>query len=402
MMVNNIENIEFCTGCSSCFYVCPNLAITITQNEKGFFCPVVSHDKCINCGMCMKVCHIANDDIIFSKPHLIMAAKNKSEKERRMSSSGGIFLLFAKYIIEKGGIVYGAAFDEDNTVRHIRAESIEEVERCCQSKYVQSNVVDAFRWIIEDIKSERKVLFVGTPCQVSALKSFLTYCKTNHENLLLMDFICHGTPSPLIFKDYLSMIEKKYKDTIREFYFRDKDQGWRGNGYKAVFYKRKPVINGFYLRGYNKLFPLATNEACFHCSYSKPERVSDITIGDFWGIESSPISGFEDDLGVSMVLLNTENGQRWFDRIQEHILYQEAKLDYCKKNTPLFHSPKKSSLYDIFWEEYLLKGYEHTFDVFCKFNGVHGLYERFKWFIMYKLNLKNAIILAHSKLKKES
>ena len=395
----SIKDNEYCTGCASCSFACPKQAITMQRNEKGFLVPSVSEDKCVHCGLCLKACHLVNGDSRFSKPLSILAAKNRSTQERVGSSSGGIYPLLARSVLEAGGVVYGAAFDETNTVRHIRAETMEEALRCCQSKYVQSDAVDAFQRLIDDAKAGRKILFVGTPCQVSAVRSIFRFRKIGEENTLFVDFICHGTPSPMVFKDYLSMIEKKYKGTIHRFYFRDKEQGWRGNGYKAVFRDRKAVVNGFYLRGFNKLFSLSTNEACFHCAYSKPERVSDITLGDFWGIENTPIADFDDGLGVSMVFVNTDKGDAWIEDVRDALDLRDAELSYCIANTPLFHTPGRNKASDVFWEIYLNQGYEPAFDLFCKFTGKKGLYERFKWLVMYKLNMKDVVLLGHSKLK---
>ena len=392
--------IDYCTGCSACSIVCPRQAISMGRNEKGFLVPIISYEKCINCGMCEKVCHQKNTVSSFVTTQMVLAAKNKSDEERLKSSSGGVFLLIAKLILEEKGVVYASAFDNCNVVKYIRATSIEDVLTCCQSKYVQSDIGDSIHLVIQDIKDGKKVLFVGTPCQISAIRNSLDILNVRDDNLLLIDFVCHGTPSPRVFHDYLSMIEEKYNGRVKHFYFRDKEQGWRGNGYKAEFFNRKTVVNGYYLRGYNKLFPLSTNEACFHCLYSRPERISDITLGDFWGIESTAIASFEDKLGVSMLLVNTEKGNRWITRVKEKMIYRSVNLESCKKNTPLFHQLSQSDLYEEFWRSYIKDGYKTTFDKFCKFIGIRGFFELLKWFIMYKLNFKDYIIMFVNMIKK--
>ncbi len=400
-MMDSIKGIKQCTGCAGCFYACPRNAITMCKNEKGFLHPLISEEECIHCGVCLRACHLQNDDEFYTQPLLVLAAKNKSDEERKKSSSGGVFLLLAKRVLQENGVVYGAAFDEKNIVRHIRATTLDSVERCCQSKYVQSDAVDSFQWAFHDVAEGKTVLFVGTPCQISAFRTALKLHHLNEDNVLLVDFVCHGTPSPRVFNDYLSMIEEKYSGHIKRFSFRDKSQGWRGNGYKVEFTNGKSVVNGFYLRGYNKLFPLSTNDACFDCLYSKPERVSDITLGDFWGIESTSICEFEDELGVSMVMANTKKGKRWITYIDGEMEYMMANVDFCKGNTPLFHAPRKNSGYDLFWYKYFTKGYRVTFDMFCKFKGKKGMYERIKWIIMYKFNMKNIIFAIYQKGNKK-
>ena len=395
-MTNSVADNILCTGCAGCSIACPRQAVTMTQNEKGFLFPTISPDKCIQCGICLSSCHLHNNAVCY-KPLSLLAAKNKSSEERTVASSGGIFLLLAKHIINQNGVVYGAAFDNHLNVKHIRATTIDDVLRCCQSKYVQSDAVDALQNAIQDIENGKKTMFVGTPCQVSALRLALKNKKIDQDNMLMVDFVCHGTPSPKVFSDYLKMLEEKYKGTIIKFFFRDKEQGWRGNGYKAIFSNRDSVINGFYMRGYNKLFPLATNDACFECRYSKPERMSDITLGDFWGIENTPVSNFEDKLGVSIITINTAIGEEWVNKIVNEIEMVNISLDYCKNNTPLFHHPEKSPSYDAFWAQYLRDGYRKTFDLYCKFSGKKGLYERLKWIIMYRLNLKDKILQFNSK-----
>ena len=394
----SIQSNVHCTGCGSCSAVCPKRAISMQRNEKGFLTATVDENTCVQCGLCVKACHLMNSHSFSTTPLQVLAAKNTCKEDREQSSSGGIFLLLAQETLKLGGVVYGAAFDENNTVKHIRAESLEKVRSCCQSKYVQSDAIDALEQALQDVKAGRLVLFTGTPCQIAALRSAMDTQHIDAKNTLLVDFVCHGTPSPEVFQNYLTMIGEKYKGAVEKFYFRDKAQGWRGNGYKAVFRNGKTIVNGFYLRGFNKLFPLSTNEACFECPYSCPQRVSDITLGDFWGIEKTCFSGFEDKLGISMLIINTEKGKEQLHALEDHIESIQATIDDCRMNFPLFSHPSKPKSYDSFWNMYLKEGYNPTFDQFCRFTGKNGLKERIKWILMYKLNLKAIILRAHSML----
>lgn len=204
-----LKNWEECTGCNSCYNICSQKAILFTENQ-GFKYPVINMDKCINCGMCVKVCPYHNREK-GTEIGKVYACQNKSSDILSKSSSGGVFASLAKLVYENGGVVYACKLDRNFQAKHIRSDRQEELNELLGSKYVQSDIGSSYRQAEKDLKNNKLVLFCGTPCQIAGLKSFI---KKNYENLITMDFICHGVPSPIVLKKYLNHLEEKYRDKI--------------------------------------------------------------------------------------------------------------------------------------------------------------------------------------------
>lgn len=305
-----------CCGCEACVQICPKDCISFCQDKEGFFYPNVNVSECIRCGACERVCPaICQSEP--SKPLYICAAKNPDESIRMASSSGGIFTLLAEHFVNQNGVVFGAKFNEKWDVVHGYTETIEGIAEFRTSKYVQSRIGDSFCVARKFLKQGRKVLFSGTPCQIAALKLFL---HSDYENLLTVDVVCHGVPSPKVWRLYLKAIIKDSSlsldnSVIEHITFRDKSSGWKN--YSVSYFFSKVIKEGYSKRTlrsnvyreepYMKSFlsNISVRPSCFHCPSKGGRSMADFTLGDFWGIDHQ-MSDFDDDKGVGMVLLNSQ------------------------------------------------------------------------------------------------
>lgn len=322
-----------CCGCSACIQICPKQCISFEEDKEGFRYPLVKKELCIDCGLCKKVCPVINQNKE-RKPLRVLAAKNPNEDIRLKSSSGGIFTMLAERVIEEGGVVFGAKFNENWEVVHDFTESIDGLSVFRGSKYVQSIIGDNYSKVETFIKEGRKVLFSGTPCQVAGLRLFL---RKEYENLLLVDFVCHGVPSPLVWKMYLKelvasiatknsvfTVYKPENIKIEDIQFRNKEKGWKkfsfllklsatqGAEKNTVFFS-ETLDKNIYMRGFLKNIYL--RPSCYACSARCGKSRSDITIGDYWGIQNV-IPEIDDDKGISLVLTNTDKGEYIYNSIK--------------------------------------------------------------------------------------
>ncbi|MDD2391373.1 MAG: Coenzyme F420 hydrogenase/dehydrogenase, beta subunit C-terminal domain [Bacilli bacterium] len=356
-MISVFDRKEECCGCTACMNICPTKAIKMVEDEEGFLYPKIDQALCINCGKCRKVCPFQNEINIsnkLSKP-TVYAVKHNKESVRMKSSSGGVFTAISDYVLNNGGVVYGAAFDENFNVIHKKAETSEECNKFRGSKYVQSDLSNVYKQIKDLLKSDRQVLFSGTPCQTAGLKSFLTNSRTNTDNLIINDIVCHGTPSPKIWLDYIDFIEKGNK--LKSYSFRFKERGWHGYNIMAEYKNGKRKINTKELKIFTNLFSsdLLLRPSCHNCKFANIDRKSDITIGDFWGIEKT-MPGIDDNKGISLALVNTVKGEQVFEKIKENIDFWENKIEDSLQ--PNLISPTKKPLKrEVFWEYYYKNGF---------------------------------------------
>lgn len=309
-----------CCGCSACVQRCPKQCISLKEDEEGFLYPKVNIDECIDCHLCEKVCPWLNRSDKL-QPLEVLAVKNRNEEERMASSSGGVFIAIAKKVIERGGVVFGAVFDDNWEVVHTYSETIDGVKPMMGSKYVQSRMGDCYREAENFLKSGREVMFTGTPCQITGLHKFL---RKEYSNLLSVDFLCHGVPSPGVWRRYLC--ESVYKtdnnkDKITGIEFRNKNVGgWKNysflvkgktglNDENKILYSESHDKNA-YMRGF--LSDIYLRPSCYSCKCKNGISHSDITIADFWGINIQA-PDFDDNKGVGLVLVNTQRGKELFD-----------------------------------------------------------------------------------------
>ena len=307
-----------CCGCTACASACPVKAIRMQPDKEGFLYPQVDEKLCIGCGTCERVCQLKTERER-ELPLAIFAAKNKDEETRMASSSGGVFSLLAEYTEAKGGVIFGAAFDENMRVCHKRAEKREEWEAFRTSKYVQSDLGDCYAQVKQGLAEGRKVLFTGTPCQVEGLNRFLAH--TDTTNLLTCDVICHGAPSPLIWREWLGLIEKS-KGKVISVNFREKEKtGWHKSSLTVAGENEKVLLSGNHGENAFSLMyfrHLIIRPACHQCLYDNYQRPGDITIGDYWGIEKQ-FPDYDDDKGVSLVFCNSEKGKQVWSMISDHM-----------------------------------------------------------------------------------
>ncbi len=358
-------NNERCFGCSLCQNICPTNAISMKEDEKGFYKPSIDTEKCIKCNLCEKRCPINLP--LESKPLTSFAIKIKDIQERKESASGGMFYALASRFIKDKGIVYGAIFDENFVVKHIRTDNFDGIKKMRGSKYVQSNFIGILSSIKKDLANGKKVLFTGTPCQVAAVKLF-----TDADNLYTCDIICHGVSSPRVFRDFVNSIKKKYGQ-FTFLTFRDKNISWHGCN-TTIEVNGKRVTNTLYLNVFKNIYygHYATRASCHFCNFANPNRVSDMTIGDFWGIEKIK-EDFDDGYGVSLILINSKKGKEMFRSIDNECYYFEHS--YLDSRQPQLHAPtQKCDLSDAFWNDYQKKGFNYISRTY----GERGLVARIK------------------------
>ncbi len=362
--MNLVENKYNCTGCGACSKVCPSSAIKMREDEKGFLYPEIMHKYCTNCGMCKRICPNLAERKEQANKINIYAMKNENEQIRATSSSGGVFYEYAKTILDEKGTIYGAAYNTFNEIEHIQVDSIENLYKLQGSKYVQSTITNIYEQIKDDLNKDKKVLFSGTPCQVVGIKTYLERKRINTDKLYTCDIICHGVPSPKVFKDYLKKLEKQYNSKIKSVNFRHKENNHTQN-IKIEFEDGQTYISNYNQKDeFYQLFlnDLILRESCYNCKYTNFDRVGDITLGDFWGIEKT-IQNFDDKKGISLVLVNSEKGKEIFEKIKYKYKLQETNKENCiQKN--LKQPCEKPKQYDKLWEDYLKEGYNKLIEKF--------------------------------------
>lgn len=365
-----------CCGCSACIQRCPKQCISMNEDEQGFSYPVIDTSACIDCGLCEKVCPMLNP-YATKEPLQVLAAKNRNEEQRLRSSSGGMFILLAQHIIKQGGVAFGARFDQKWGVEHCYAETIEELEPLMRSKYVQSNIGNTYKEAEQFLKQGRPVIFVGSSCQIAGLKRFL---RKEYDNLLAVDFICHGVPSPGVWRKYLEEIKSlrskaagknsvlslslKSVPVITGINFREKQHG--GYGWKkfGIEVRAKSPLKGdnnsvlksgiFYddvfMKGF--LSNLYLRLSCYKCTAKNGASGSDLTIADFWGIQDYHPE-FDDDKGTSLIFVHTDKGKTVIERLKTKIDILESNMSEAIESNPSYsRSVSIPEKYSLFWKTF--------------------------------------------------
>lgn len=377
-MQNNITKIQQseCTGCGACFNICPVNAISMQENNEGFLYPVIDEDKCTNCGLCAKRCPILSERKNSNKKAPECYAVMAKDEIRSMSSSGGMFTLLADYILEQGGYVCGAAYNNDWSVSHIIVDNKKDLSKLRGSKYLQSNTEKCYTEIKKLLQNNKKVLFTGCPCQVAGLYGYLG---RDYENLLTMELLCHGTPSYKTFKKYLN--ETFPGEDIERIEFRDKSLTWcctklaiyhAAGGISIMDYKDDPYEKGFHRGLFNR-------ESCAPCEFARLPRQADFTVADWWGINKIKPE-YDDKKGTSLVLTNNPKAEKIFDIIKTNMQkICSIPLEDAKKSVnvtiyrPLKHNAGRKTFFRNF-DNYSIKesvemALENKFDV-----GIIGLF----------------------------
>ncbi len=356
-----------CYGCRACEHICPQEAIVMKPNEEGFWYPELITEKCVQCNLCTKACPYDNASDA-RDPIRAVAVQYQNKKALLNSSSGGVFSALADHVLGNNGYVAGCVFDESFTAMHILTDQHEGVERMRGSKYVQSDLNDVYLQIRDRLQQGTLVFFTGTPCQVDGLRGFL---KKDYENLLTVDLICHGVPSPGLFRQYLDSLTQK-KGTITDIRFRDKRRnGWCSQG-SVTHSKKTKTITPFNDSYYNYYYlqNAVSRMSCYSCKYASAQRVGDITIGDYWNI-GDILPDVDATAGFSAVLVNTEKGQRFLDQISDTLKVYDTSVDAVIKGNgnlsePSPMSEKRKTIYARIAEE----GYDRVAQQECKFQYV--------------------------------
>ena len=339
------------------------------SDEKGFLYPIIDEEKCIDCGACRTVCQTYCDMPKLTNGQAYYKAVIRDEDILLNSQSGGMFTAISDYVLENGGVVYGAVLQGADKVIHKRAQSPEERDMMRGSKYIQSDLCDTFVNIRDDLNNGSLVLFSGTPCQCDGLKNFLNKTKTDTTKLLVVDLICHGVPSPLLWKDYVKHQERKYGGKIDKIIFRDKSFGWASN-YESFWIKGKK----YSCEEFKNLYcsNVCLRESCYMCKYSCLNRVGDVSIGDAWlkrGIHNHDILK-----GESLVIVNNAKGEKVFEMIKASINFQSVAIsEYLQPQ--LITPPQSNDNAKQFWRVYRCFGYGYINFIFGKSGFINKVYK---------------------------
>jgi coenzyme F420-reducing hydrogenase beta subunit len=333
-----IVDKSLCTGCTACANACGHHAIKMTFDVEGHYYPEIDATACVDCGLCNKVCpmlhqyRLPNDDNLDKLA--VFAVYNKENEVRSRSTSGGVFTILANYVLDKGGVVYAARFDKNYHIYHTSVESKEDLQAFRGSKYAQSDLSDVFLQVKAMLKTGRHVLFVGTPCQVGGIKSYL---RKDYNNLLTCDFICMGISSPKIWEEYLAEYWDPQK--IKRIVFKDKRNGW--HGWRMLIEDNegehlcKGIENPFFS---SYLLHITYRPSCFTCPFRRVRRVSDITIADCWGIDKVNPS-FDDDKGCTTLILQSNKGENIFNEIKISLNIASYSVGAVLEHNPYIRKP---------------------------------------------------------------
>lgn len=372
-----------CCGCNACEQLCPKKCITFAEDAEGFMYPHINESECIDCGVCVKHCPIMSKTSEDKTPK-VYAAKSLKRDEMFKSSSGGLFPIIAKEILSKGGVVFGCAYDENLTARHISIDDEKDLYRLQSSKYVQSDMSGVYSEVKAELKKDRFVLFSGTGCQTSGLKTFLG---KDYPKLYTVDIVCHGVPSPRLFANYIDWMGKKLGGKITEYNFRSKEKrGW-DLYYKASNSKKSKSDYGFFDPYYNA-FLVGKNyrESCYNCKFANPQRTGDITLADYWGIQKIHPE-FYDENGVSLVLVNSEKGEQLWQEIKGEITYIKSSYDKASvMNGNLVAPSERPDCRDSIYE-----GYNGNFDEYIKTKLSYKINPKTKIKKMIPLSIKKLL-----------
>lgn len=362
-----------CCGCTTCMNVCPQNCISMETDNLGFLYPKIDEKKCIHCNLCKNTCAFGkvkeSEDKNFPQ---VYAAKNKSENIHEKSSSGGMFIPLSDCVLQNKGSVYGAGYSDDFMVIHKRAINEEQRDEFVGSKYVQSDMKQIFSDVENDLKLGKEVLFSGTACQVHGLLSYLDKKRCNTEKLFTIDIVCHGVPSPKMWREFLEKIQKLGQ--LDRLTFTSKEIANELKGLKCIFKDRGPLLTGFYWTSYGKMFlkNYILRESCYNCPYSSPyRRYADITLGDYWGLDKV-MPEFCHQKGISLLMVHTQKGEKLFNQIADRIDYRKTSVQDCLQ--PNLREPSKMpENRDVFLQIYNEKGYQKAYKMICPDSFVEKL-----------------------------
>ena len=348
-IVIRLRDRLLCTGCGACVNACPKGCISMQEDKEGFLVPAIDNTRCVACGKCAAVCARVASASLNPRPKTAIAAWAKDSEIRMRSSSGGIFSVLANKTLKNGGVINGVSFDREFSLVHRIIDSEDLLWQIRGSRYVQSNVGRAYVEIKQLLDSGMKVLFTSTPCQVAGLKGYLG---REYANLVTCDFVCHGVPSSRYFHDYLRSKKREAgREDIVDYVFRDlKGWGWNPS---LVFSDGTSMKYSAYSDQYMLPFLAGMNyrESCYRCSFARPERCADITIGDFWSVKDYSLLTNKYEKGCSLVLLNTPKGEKLFDDVAHECKMEKFAFFTTAGNDQLWHPSKRPLCRDMFYQD---------------------------------------------------
>jgi len=382
----DIKKKSECCGCYACVNICPKKCIDMNVDDEGFWYPKVDKSLCINCNLCEGVCPTFGSIDTDEFKILAYACKNNNDKVRLSSSSGGVFTSLCEYVINNGGVVFGAAFNENFEVEHREATTLEECDAFRGSKYVQSKIGESYKNAKKYLKNGKMVLFSGTQCQIKGLNLFL---RKKYDNLISVDIICHGVPSPLVFDMYKKNLIKSYKSDIVDIGFRDKSQGWKSFSYITKFKNgekySKQLDDDLYMIGFLK--DLYLRPSCYNCQAKNFKNDSDLSLADYWGIQNKHPE-FDDDKGVSLVLVNSKKGQAVFNKVCNNIEVIDTDLNYAISHNPcIVRSIEHNNKRDIFFKKLNNENLNQLIDKYTRVNLNQKIKNKFKY-VLCKIKQK--------------
>ena len=337
-----ISDKRNCCGCTACASICPHKAITMTPDVMDFLYPEVDTSLCVECGLCEKVCqfHSGYERYANYNMPLVYGCRHKDEDELVRSQSGAASWAIMQAFLQEPGVVYGVGYESITHIVHKRATTLEECQEFRGSKYVQSDLRGIFQQVKDDLRTGRRVLFFGTGCQVSGLKSFLP--QNLHQNLFTVDLVCHATPSPAVWKSFVEWQEKRHQDKAIKVDFRNKIFGWHSHQETITFSNGRKESSEFFFQTFYK--HLIIRNSCFDCHFTNLKRVSDITIADYWGWEKH-YQEWNDNKGVSLFLVSSEKGEQIFQQCQSFLSFIPSEIEKCIQ-PQLQHPVEKPDGYD--------------------------------------------------------
>lgn len=373
-----------CTGCGTCANACPKNCITMEANEHGFLMPQINTEQCISCGICKYKCpQLKSLDIGLygAEEPETYAAQSLDIDIRYNSTSGGIFSELARWIIYQGGYVVGVIYGEGNEIYHYVTNKETDIQNMRQSKYAQSDKRLVYPQVRELLLKHKTVLFVGAPCEVAGL---LAYLGKRYDTLLILDFICLGANSPLVYKKYLGYLTKKYNSDIERVWFKYKKFGWEQFATRVEFSNNRVYIGDryrdLYMRGYiQKSLYLRT--CCYDCKYKSFPRLSDITVGDFWGV-SKVFPDIDRSYGVSAVCVNTEKGRGAIATIADRLLLRQCEMkDIAAQNSNISKSTAVAVDNTVFYNDLEKLGFRKAVLAHTKEPCIVRIKRRLKFYI---------------------
>ena len=385
---------ERCTGCYACASACPKQCIRMVEDKAGFWYPRIDAATCVHCERCEQACPVLSplENRRTKEDVAAYALIHRDEEVRRRSSSGGAFSALASAVLNQGGVVFGAAFDENFNVRHIAVTEEKDLEKLRGSKYVQSRIGDCYSQAKQYLDAGRLVYFSGTACQTSGLRGFLG---KDYPNLLTQDLICHGVPSPMVWRKYVQLRERLARAKTESVFFRDKAHGWKnwhlkmrfadGSSYELSQFKHPYIIA--YLRG------ICSRLCCYDCAFKDRYRLADFTLADLWGVDGL-IPEINDDKGVSLLLVNSGKAAAFLEKISASVRLYPLDFDAAvKENGALVESETRNPQREAFLREMRRR----PFDVVAgKYQGEYTLERRLRWFARRALGNKRYEKIFHN------